>query len=151
MGTPHYPSMRIVRKDLIPNGPRSVKMIPVDSDDLWFAYNLVAGKDPFLAITLRKVVRQTKSGGKDAEWVKLKSEIWWPSLSMTITRSRIETSIPRKHGPAVARYVWTLNKFFESVLHAFLKHVDFNVLRCAETSPGFTENQCHLHLLLEAE
>ncbi|KAH9726794.1 protein PELOTA 1 [Citrus sinensis] len=81
MGTPHYPSMRIVRKDLIPNGPRSVKMIPVDSDDLWFAYNLVAGKDPFLAITLRKVVRQTKSGGKDAEWVKLKSEIWWPSLS----------------------------------------------------------------------
>ena len=81
MGTPHYPSMRIVRKDLIPNGPRSVKMIPVDSDDLWFAYNLVAGKDPFLAITLRKVVRQKKSGGKDAEWVRLKSEIWWPSLS----------------------------------------------------------------------
>ena len=70
---------------------------------------------------------------------------------MTITRSRIETSIPRKHGPAVARYVWTLNKFFESVLHAFLKHVDFNVVRCAEISPGFTENQCHLHLLLEAE
>ncbi|GAY68751.1 hypothetical protein CUMW_266610 [Citrus unshiu] len=226
--------MRIVRKDLIPNGPGSVKMIPVDSDDLWFAYNLVAAGDSVLAVTVRKVVRQTKSGGKDAERVKLKLEIKvealdydkegsalrisgknilenehvkigafhsleielhrpfvltkdvWDSValdtlhqasdsaatadlavvlmqeglaniflvgrSMTITRSRIETSIPRKHGPAVARYESALNKFFDSVLHAFLKHVDFNVVRCAViASPGFTKDQFHRYLLLEAE
>ncbi|KAK9200593.1 hypothetical protein WN944_015791 [Citrus x changshan-huyou] len=226
--------MRIVRKDLIPNGPGSVKMIPVDSDDLWFAYNLVAAGDSVLAVTVRKVVRQTKSGGKDAERVKLKLKIKvealdydkegsalrisgknilenehvkigafhsleielhrpfvltkdvWDSValdtlhqasdsaatadlavvlmqeglaniflvgrSMTITRSRIETSIPRKHGPAVARYESALNKFFDSVLHAFLKHVDFNVVRCAViASPGFTKDQFHRYLLLEAE
>ncbi|KAH9782810.1 protein PELOTA 1 [Citrus sinensis] len=226
--------MRIVRKDLIPNGPGSVKMIPVDSDDLWFAYNLVNAGDSVLAVTVRKVVRQTKSGGKDAERVKLKLEIKvealdydkegsalrisgknilenehvkigafhsleielhrpfvltkdvWDSValdtlhqasdsaatadlavvlmqeglaniflvgrSMTITRSRIETSIPRKHGPAVARYESALNKFFDSVLHAFLKHVDFNVVRCAViASPGFTKDQFHRYLLLEAE
>ncbi|KAL9437276.1 hypothetical protein AB3S75_023183 [Citrus x aurantiifolia] len=226
--------MRIVRKDLIPNGPGSVKVIPVDSDDLWFAYNLVAAGDSVLAVTVRKVVRQTKSGGKDAERVKLKLEIKvealdydkegsalrisgknilenehvkigafhsleielhrpfvltkdvWDSValdtlhqasdsaattdlavvlmqeglaniflvgrSMTITRSRIETSIPRKHGPAVARYESALNKFFDSVLHAFLKHVDFNVVRCAViASPGFTKDQFHRYLLLEAE
>ncbi|KAH9726807.1 protein PELOTA 1 [Citrus sinensis] len=226
--------MRIVRKDLMPNGPGSVKMIPVDSDDLWFAYNLVAAGDSVLAVTVRKVVRQTKSGGKDAERVKLKLEIKvealdydkegsalrisgknilenehvkigafhsleielhrpfvltkdvWDSValdtlhqasdsaatadlaivlmqeglaniflvgrSMTITRSRIETSIPRKHGPAVARYESALNKFFDSVLHAFLKHVDFNVVRCAViASPGFTKDQFHRYLLLEAE
>ncbi|XP_042514410.1 protein PELOTA 1 isoform X2 [Macadamia integrifolia] len=72
--------------------------------------------------------------------------------SVTITRSRIETSIPRKHGPAIAGYESALNKFFENVLQAFLKHVDFNVVRCAViASSGFTKDQFHRHLLLEAE
>ncbi|CAA0836073.1 Protein PELOTA 1 [Striga hermonthica] len=72
--------------------------------------------------------------------------------SVTTTRSRIETSIPRKHGPAIAGYDKALNKFFDNVLQAFLKHVDFNVVRCAViASPGFTKDQFHKHLLLEAE
>ncbi|XP_030950561.1 protein PELOTA 1-like [Quercus lobata] len=51
----------------------------------------------------------------------------------------IETSIPQKHGLAIAGY--------ES---AFLKHVDFDVVRCAViASPGFTKDQFHHHLLLE--
>ncbi|XP_030946580.1 protein PELOTA 1-like isoform X1 [Quercus lobata] len=53
----------------------------------------------------------------------------------------IETSIPRKHGPAIAGYEL-----------AFLKHVDFDVVHCAVIlSPGFTKDQFHRHLLLEAE
>ncbi|KMT13711.1 hypothetical protein BVRB_4g080930 [Beta vulgaris subsp. vulgaris] len=72
--------------------------------------------------------------------------------SVTITRARIEVSIPRKHGPAIAGYESALNKFFENVMQAFLKHVDFNVVRCAViASPGFTKDQFHRHLLLEAE
>ncbi|CAN1246612.1 Protein PELOTA 1, partial [Linum grandiflorum] len=67
--------------------------------------------------------------------------------SVTTSRPRIETSIPRKHGPAIAGY--------DSVsycLFAFLKHVDFNVVRCAViASPGFTKDQFHRYLLLEAE
>ncbi|XP_044499534.1 protein PELOTA 1 [Mangifera indica] len=226
--------MRIVRRDLVPNGPGSVKMVPVDSDDLWFAYNLIAPGDSVMAVTVRKVLREVASGGRDAERVKLKLEIkveaadydkegsvlrirgknileneyvkigafhtlelelqrpfvlrkdLWDSLaldvlhqasdptasadlavvlmqeglahilligrSMTTTRSRIETSIPRKHGPAIAGYESALKKFFENVLQAFLKHVDFNVVRCAViASPGFTKDQFHRHLLLEAE
>ncbi|XP_022742594.1 protein PELOTA 1-like isoform X2 [Durio zibethinus] len=214
--------MKVVRRDLVPNGPGSVKIIPVDSDDLWFVYNLIATGDSVMARTVRKVLRET-SGGRDAERVTLKLEIKveaieydkegsvlrirgknilenehvkigafhtlelelhrpfvlrkeiWDSLaldvlqqasdpgasadlavvlmqeglanillvgkSMTSTRSRIETSIPRKYGPAIAGY--------ES---AFLKHVDFNVVRCAViASPGFTKDQFHHHLLLEAE
>lgn len=72
--------------------------------------------------------------------------------SVTITRSRIETSIPRKHGPAIAGYDKALNKFFDNVLQAVIKHVDFKVVRCAViASPGFTKDQFHRHLLLEAE
>ncbi|XVE62216.1 hypothetical protein DITRI_Ditri06bG0100600 [Diplodiscus trichospermus] len=225
--------MKVVRRDLVPNGPGSVKMIPVDSDDLWSVYNLIATGDSVMARTVRKVLRET-AGGRDAERVILKLEIRveaidydkegsvlrirgknilenehvkigafhtlelelqrpfvlrkeiWDSLaldilqqasdpgasadlavvlmqeglanillvgkSMTSTRSRIETSIPRKHGPAIAGYEKALKKFFENVLQAFLKHIDFNVVRCAViASPGFTKDQFHRHLLLEAE
>ncbi|XP_030967806.1 protein PELOTA 1-like isoform X1 [Quercus lobata] len=227
--------MKIVRRDLVPHGPGSVKMVPVDADDLWFVYNLISPGDSVMAVTVRKVLRQAATGGRDAERMKLKLEIKveevadydsvgsvlrirgknvlenehvkigafhtlelelhrpfvlrkdvWDSLaldalhqasdpsasadlavvlmqeglahvllvgkSVTITRSRIETSIPRKHGPAIAGYESTLNKFFENVLQAFLKHVDFDVVRCAViASPGFTKDQFHRHLLLEAE
>ncbi|KAJ4955590.1 hypothetical protein NE237_012373 [Protea cynaroides] len=226
--------MKIVRKNFVPDGPGSVKMIPDDPDDLWLAYNLMSVGDTVMAVTVRKVLRETASGGRDAERVKLKLEVQvetldfdkegsvlrirgknvleneyvkigafhtleielhrpfvlrkdvWDSLaldvlhqasdpaasadlavvlmqeglshvfligkSITTTRSRIETSIPRKHGPAIAGYESALNKFFENVLQAFLKHVDFNVVRCAViASSGFTKDQFHHHLLLEAE
>lgn len=72
--------------------------------------------------------------------------------TVTFTRSKIQVSIPRKHGSAIAGYESALNKFFENVLQAFLQHVDFNVVQCVViASPGFTKDQFHLHLLLEAE
>ncbi|XP_027104676.2 protein PELOTA 1-like [Coffea arabica] len=226
--------MKIVRRDLVPDGPGSVKMVPEEADDLWIAYNLIAEGDTVLAVTVRKVLRETASGARDSERVKLRLEVKvetmeydkegsalrirgknvlenehvkigafhtleiephrpfvlrkevWDSLalevlhqasdpsasadlgvvlmqeglahiflvgkSVTITRSRIETSIPRKHGPAVAGYDKALNKFFDNVLQAFCQHIDFNVVRCAViASPGFTKDQFHRHLLLEAE
>ncbi|KAG8390819.1 hypothetical protein BUALT_Bualt01G0123200 [Buddleja alternifolia] len=226
--------MKIVRKDLERDGPGSVKMVPEESDDLWVAYNLIAAGDTVMAVTVRKVLREAASGGRDAERVKLKLEIkveaveydkegsvlrirgknilenehvkigqfhtlevelhrpfvlrkvFWDSLaldvlhqasdpkasadlavvlmqeglahillvgkSVTTTRSRVETSIPRKHGPSIAGYDKALNKFFDNVVQAFLKHVDFKVVRCAViASPGFTKDQFHRHLMLEAE
>lgn len=209
-------------------------MVPEEADDLWMAYNLIGVGDSVLAVTIRKVLREAASGGRDAERVKLKLEIQveavdydkegsvlrirgknilenehvkigafhtleielhrpfvlrkavWDSLtlellrqasdpaasadlvvilmqeglahiflvgkSVTTTRSRIEVSIPRKHGPAIAGYESALKKFFENVLQAFLKHVDFKVVRCAViASSGFTKDQFHRHLLHEAE
>lgn len=226
--------MKIVRRDLTRNGPGSVKMIPVEADDLWIAYNLIVEGDTVLAVTVRKVLREAASGGRDAERVKLKLEIkveaveydkegsilrirgknilenehvkigafhtleielhrpfvlrkeLWDSMaldvlhqasdpsasadlavvlmqeglahifligkSVTVTCSRIEASIPRKHGPAIAGYDKALNKFFDNVVQAFLNHIDFKVVRCAVIgSPGFTRDQFHRHLMLEAE
>ncbi|KAL8133256.1 protein PELOTA 1 isoform X1 [Apium graveolens] len=226
--------MKILRRDLVPNGAGSVKMVPEEADDLWLAYNLIAKGDSVLASTVRKVLREAASGGRDAERVKLKLEIRvetidydkegsvlrirgknilenehvkigafhtleielhrpfvirkvvWDTMaldvlhqasdpsvgadlavvmmqeglaqifligkSVTITRSRIEASIPRKHGPAIAGYDKALNKFFENVAQAFLKHIDFQLIRCAViASPGFTKDQFHRHLMLEAE
>ncbi|KAI3951148.1 hypothetical protein MKW98_028552 [Papaver atlanticum] len=226
--------MKILRRDVTLNGPGSVKMTPEEADDLWTAYNLVAKGDTVLSTTVRKVIRDNATGGRDSERMKLKLEIRvesvdydkegsvlrirgknilenehvkigsyhtleielhrpfvvrkvvWDSMavdilkqasdpgasadlavalmqeglahicligrSVTTTPSRIEASIPRKHGPAIAGYETALNKFFENVLQSFLKNVDFNVVRCAViASPGFTKDQFHKYLLLEAE
>ncbi|XP_068660995.1 protein PELOTA 1 [Aristolochia californica] len=225
--------MKLVRKDVQAGGPGRVKMVPEESDDLWHAYNLIAPGDNVMAVTVRKVLRET-STGRDAERVKLKLEVKvetvdydnegsvlrirgknvleneyvkigafhtleieqhrpfvlqkdiWDSWaldvlhqacdpaasadlavvlmqeglahifligkSVTATRARIECSIPRKHGPAIAGYEKALNRFFEHVLQAFLKHIDFKVVRCAViASPGFTKDQFYDYLMLEAE
>ncbi|BAS91441.1 Os04g0659900, partial [Oryza sativa Japonica Group] len=168
------------------------QLVPEEEDDLWHAYNLIVPGDTLQSVTVRKVLREMASGGRDAERVRLKLEIvvesvdydkegsvlrvrgknitendhvkigqfhtvelelkrqftltkelWdWLALdtiqqacdptasadlavilmqeglahlfligrSITVTRARIETSIPRKHGPAIAGYesVWKL-------------------------------------------
>ncbi|OMO92939.1 Translation release factor pelota-like protein [Corchorus capsularis] len=253
--------MKVVRRDLVPNGPGSVKMIPVDSDDLWFAYNLITVGDSVMARTVRKVLRET-SGGRDAERVTLKLEIRVESIDYdkegSVLRIRGKNILENEHvkigafhtlelelqRPFVLRkaslssvgkllflglaiylklftficaavpVIWdslaldtlqqasdpgasadlavvlmqeglanilligrslvridfglrlfiyvavhflsnilqALKKFFENVLQAFLKHIDFNVVRCAViASPGFTKDQFHRHLMLEAE
>ncbi|KAL5718780.1 CDP-diacylglycerol--glycerol-3-phosphate 3-phosphatidyltransferase [Ranunculus cassubicifolius] len=72
--------------------------------------------------------------------------------SITTQCCRREASIPRKHGPAIACYESALNKFFGTVLQAFLKYVDFKVVRCAVIAgPGLASQQFTKHLLLGAE
>lgn len=71
--------------------------------------------------------------------------------SVTTVKARIETAIPRKRGPAIAGYDKALNKFFENVLQATLRHVDFSVVRCLViASPGFTKDQFNEYMMLEA-
>ncbi|KAL8110909.1 protein PELOTA 1-like [Apium graveolens] len=226
--------MKIIHKNIDPKGPGSVEMVPEEADDLWLAYNLISKGDKVCSGTVRKVLREAASGGRDAERVKLKLEIKveavdydkegsvlrirgktimenehvkigafhtlelelhrpfllrkavWDTMaldvlrqasdpsasadlavvmmqeglaeifligkSVTVTRTRIEASIPRKHGPAIAGYDKALNKFFENVAQAFMNHINFQVVRCAViASPGFTRDQFHRHLMLEAE
>uniref|UniRef100_A0A0D9WAN7 Protein pelota homolog n=1 Tax=Leersia perrieri TaxID=77586 RepID=A0A0D9WAN7_9ORYZ len=70
--------------------------------------------------------------------------------SITVTKARIETSIPRKHGPAIAGYESALKKFFEHVLQALIK-LDFEVIQCVViASPGFTKDQFRDYAYLEA-
>ncbi|KAF2553585.1 hypothetical protein F2Q68_00037493 [Brassica cretica] len=68
-------TMKIVRRDFVRNGPGSVKMVAEDSDDLWYAYNLIAVRDSVMAVTFRKVQREVPGGGRDSERVRLKLEV----------------------------------------------------------------------------
>lgn len=225
--------MKLVRQDITKNGAGSVKLVPEEAEDMWHVYNLVAKGDRVSGITVRKVMRETASGGGDAERVRLKLEVEvetveydkvasvlrvrgknmlesehvklgayhtmeldqqrpfvlaklvWDAMaidylkqacdpaasadvaavmmqeglaniclvgaSITTVKGRVETSIPRKHGPAIAGYDKALNKFFENVLQAVLRHVNFTVVRCLViASPGFTKDQFFDYMMLEA-
>eukprot|EP00252_Welwitschia_mirabilis_P004135 TRINITY_DN1433_c0_g1_i2.p1 TRINITY_DN1433_c0_g1~~TRINITY_DN1433_c0_g1_i2.p1 ORF type:complete len:379 (-),score=69.75 TRINITY_DN1433_c0_g1_i2:384-1520(-) len=226
--------MKLVRRDITPRGPGSAKLVPEEADDLWHVYNLISKGDRVSATTVRKVQRESSSGDRDVERVRLKLEIEveaidydnvaavlrlrgknvlenehvkigafhtleldlqrpfvlhkdvWDSMaldtlkqacdpaasadlavllmqeglahiflvgkSVTTTKAKIETTIPRKRGPAIAGYEKALNKFFENSLQAVLRHCDFSVVRCLViASPGFTKDQFHKYMLLEAE
>ncbi|KAK1296021.1 hypothetical protein QJS10_CPB15g01893 [Acorus calamus] len=51
------------------------RLIPEEPEDLWQAYNLISVGDNVMAVTVRKILRETASGGRDAQRVKLKLEI----------------------------------------------------------------------------
>ncbi|KAL9392035.1 hypothetical protein Peur_015955 [Populus x canadensis] len=90
------------------------------------------------------------SGAADLSVVLMQeglASIFLVRRSITTACARIEASIPRgKNG------VTASNKFFEHVLKAFVKHVDFNVVRCAViASPGDIKDQFYRYLLLEAK
>lgn len=70
--------------------------------------------------------------------------------SVTTVKARIETAIPRKRG-AAAGYDKALQKFFEAVFQAVLRHVNFAIVRCLIiASPGFTKDQFFEFMFLEA-
>ncbi|KQK08685.1 protein PELOTA 1 [Brachypodium distachyon] len=81
------------------------------------------------------------------------AQLFLVGRSVAANRARVEAPIPRKHGSAaVSAYDAALKGFFERVLEAFLSHVDFQVVRCVVVaSPGFTKEQFHGYMLLEAE
>jgi len=64
--------------------------------------------------------------------------------SMSLVRAKIETGIPRKRGAAMAHgaHDKAMEKFFEAVLQAVLRHFDFSIIKVAViASPGFVKEQ----------
>ncbi|KAJ9186094.1 hypothetical protein P3X46_005635 [Hevea brasiliensis] len=140
--------MKITRRNIVLDGPGSIKIIPADSDDLWLIYNLISPGDMVMAVTVRKVLRELASGGRDAERVKLRLEIKVVAIDCDKVGSALRicgknileneyvklsaigafhTLELELHRPSVLRK--TLKKFFERVV----------------------QDQFHCLLLLEAE
>ncbi|PRP77708.1 hypothetical protein PROFUN_00569 [Planoprotostelium fungivorum] len=71
--------------------------------------------------------------------------------TMTITRSRIEVSIPRKGKGTTTNHEKGLGKFFEMVMQAMLRHFNFDVIKCVVIgSPGFVKDQFFDYMNAEA-
>jgi len=72
--------------------------------------------------------------------------------SMTLLRQRIDMPIPRKRGAAAAGHDKAVLKFYETILQAILKHVNFGVVKCViVASPAFYKDQFMEYVYSEAQ
>ncbi|KAF9421876.1 hypothetical protein HW555_002316 [Spodoptera exigua] len=71
--------------------------------------------------------------------------------SMTLVRSKIDITIPRKRKGFVQQHEKGLNKFYDAVMQAILRHVDFNIVKCVIiASPGFVKDQFFEYMIQQA-
>jgi len=71
------------------------------------------------------------------------------SGSLTLSRAKIDISVPRKrHGAAAQQHEKALARFFEAIVQAILRHVNFEIVKCVLiASPGFTKDQFYEHMM----
>jgi protein pelota len=60
--------------------------------------------------------------------------------SMTIVRTKIQTSIPKKRRGASTDHEKGVKKFYDQIMQAIVKYVDFNIVKVLViASPGFVK------------
>ncbi|CAH1102581.1 unnamed protein product [Psylliodes chrysocephalus] len=71
--------------------------------------------------------------------------------SMTIVRAKIDVTIPRKRKGFVQQHEKGLVKFYDQVMQAILRHIDFSIVKCVLlASPGFVKDQFYEHMFQTA-
>jgi len=71
--------------------------------------------------------------------------------NMTLMRAKIDVNIPRKRKGNCSQHDKGLAKFYESVMQAVMRHVNFDVVKCLLiASPGFVKDQFSEYLWAEA-
>ncbi|XP_050344770.1 protein pelota isoform X1 [Nymphalis io] len=71
--------------------------------------------------------------------------------SMTLVRSKIDVTIPRKRKGFVQQHEKGLNKFYEAVMQGILRHIDFSIVKCViVASPGFVKDQFFDYMIQQA-
>mmetsp|Transcript_8174 Transcript_8174/g.24294 ORF Transcript_8174/g.24294 Transcript_8174/m.24294 type:complete len:396 (-) Transcript_8174:410-1597(-) len=70
--------------------------------------------------------------------------------SVTVVKAKVEGNIPKKRGAAAAGYDKALSRFFDKVLQAVVRHVDWGTIKCLVIAgPGFAKDKFKEHLDLE--
>ncbi|KAK7474489.1 hypothetical protein BaRGS_00034243 [Batillaria attramentaria] len=70
---------------------------------------------------------------------------------MTLVRAKIETSIPRKRKGLCDQHTKGLNRFYDQIIQAILRHVNFDVVKCVlVASPGFVKDQFAEYMFSQA-
>lgn len=71
--------------------------------------------------------------------------------SMTIVRSKIDMNIPRKRKGFSKQRDAGMAKFYEAILQALIRHVDFTVVKCVlVASPGFVKDSFYEYMMQQA-
>lgn len=68
--------------------------------------------------------------------------------SMTITKAKIELPIPRKRRGSCTNHDKAMLRFFDTVGHAMVRHLDFSIVKCVlVASPGFVKDKLMEYVL----
>uniref|UniRef100_A0A3B4GN98 Protein pelota homolog n=2 Tax=Haplochromini TaxID=319058 RepID=A0A3B4GN98_9CICH len=71
--------------------------------------------------------------------------------AMTLLRAKVEVTIPRKRKGSCTQHDKGLEKFYEAVMQAILRHINFDVVKCIlVASPGYVKDQFTTYLFNEA-
>nr|CAD7458825.1 unnamed protein product [Timema tahoe] len=71
--------------------------------------------------------------------------------SMTIVRAKLDQCIPRKRKGNVQQHEKGMARFFENVMQAILRHVNFDIVKCILiASPGFVRDQFFEYMFQQA-
>lgn len=73
------------------------------------------------------------------------------TANMTIVRTKIDQVIPRKRKGVVSQHEKGLTRFYENVMQAILRHINFDVVKCVIiASPGFVKDQFFEYTMQQA-
>lgn len=71
--------------------------------------------------------------------------------SMTLIRAKIDISIPRKRKGQCSQHDKGLQRFFDHIIQAILRHVNFEIVKCVLIgSPGFVRDQFFEYMMQQA-
>ncbi|XP_043959188.1 protein pelota homolog [Gambusia affinis] len=71
--------------------------------------------------------------------------------AMTLLRAKVEVTIPRKRKGSCSQHEKALERFYEAVMQAILRHINFEVVKCIlVASPGFVKDQFFAYVFKEA-
>jgi protein pelota len=70
---------------------------------------------------------------------------------LTINRQKIEHTIPRKRKGLCAQHDKSMEKFYDAIIAAIIKHIDFSIVKVViVASPGFVKDQFYQYMLMKA-
>lgn len=73
------------------------------------------------------------------------------TANMTLVRAKIETNIPRKRKGMCSQHDKGLTRFYDQIIQAVLRHVDFDIVKCVlVASPGFVKDQFTEYMFTQA-
>jgi len=132
-----------------------VKMGAYHTVDLELNRKFVLAKECWDAIALERIESACDPSQKaDVAAVVMQeglAHVCLVTSNMTLTRAKIDVNIPRKRKGNCSQHDKGLAKFYEAILQAILRHINFDIVKCfLIASPGFVKDQFSEYLWAEA-
>lgn len=117
---------------------------------------LTLGKEAWDALDVERVKQSADPGASADVAVVMVTEgyaiVCLVGASCTVVKSKIEASIPKKRGAAMAGYDKAMSTFYNRIYASIVKHIDWEVIKCLVIAgPGFVKESLLGYIDAEAQ